>query len=135
MRIINDELLKSGRSPGRCELCRKHCRERCYHHVIARGMGGAKRLDIPLNLLCLGMFPYCTCHTLIDCKEGYQRCLAILSKREKASTDAIERAIWFILRLPRDPSPEQIEERILADELARDVAELVTKTLRKAGKL
>lgn len=135
MRILNDDLLLEGRSPGKCELCRKHCRERAYHHVVARGLGSGRRLDLSINLLCLGMYPYCICHTLIDCKEGYQRCLAALSKREKASTDAIERAIWFILRLPRDASPEQIEERILSDELAVDVAELVTRSLRKAGKL
>ncbi len=62
--IIDDKLLSSMRSPGPCEICGTYCPRREVHHIFARGMSGAFRMDIPINLLSTGTFPYCSCHAL-----------------------------------------------------------------------
>ena len=94
MRIINEKLLDTMRGAGRCEYCNEPC-HREPHHLWAKGMGGAGRLDIAINLIGL-------CR---ECYQGFnagniQKCdlLAIVAKREGTFQGRIERQIYKLLR-------------------------------------
>lgn len=64
MRIVNDKLITSMRTPGKCRWCHKFVEMRCAHHLFARGHGGGRQIDIPANLIALGADPVrcCSCH-------------------------------------------------------------------------
>ncbi len=63
MKILNPELLESFRTPGRCEICDARCSLRCAHHIFPKGSGGARRKDVPINLIHVAMpFGGCSCH-------------------------------------------------------------------------
>src|ERR1700722_12838836 len=53
VKVINEPLLSSMRVPGLCESCRELCMRREPHHILTRGMGGASRMDVRINLVSL----------------------------------------------------------------------------------
>jgi|ERR1700683_1558418 len=62
MRIIDKAALATPRSPT-CQNCGCYCRKPTErHHIIARGMAGGSRMDIPQNLIDLGGWSDCDCH-------------------------------------------------------------------------
>ncbi len=102
--IIRDEkLLDLFRGPGACELCGKGCMKREPHHVIAKGMGGGRRLDIRINIVGVGSSPgmECQCHNNADTAAEKARCLRVIAEREMTTVEAIERATAFILDLDK----------------------------------
>jgi hypothetical protein len=137
MKIECEATLDLFRGLGMCEWCGKQCRRREPCHLVAKGQGGGRRLDVTWNLLAMGstLDFECPCHTKSH-QEGdpsYEQMLSVISRREGHSSDAIERAIWFILRLNKDLSVYRVEEAL--KELTRDPRMLAERELRKAGKL
>ncbi len=137
MKIEDDDLLKRFALPGKCENCGKFCKRREGAHLVAKGMGGGRRVDVPFNLLSFGssLLMLCPCHTASH-QEGnpsYAKMLDMIAKREGEDSDDIERAIWFILRTPKDLSACRIEESM--KELPVGARSLVRRELVKAGKL
>lgn len=62
MKIIDKAALSTPRSPF-CEYCLRSCRNPTErHHIVARGLGGGSRMDIPENLIDLGECWDCGCH-------------------------------------------------------------------------
>lgn len=104
MIIVNNKLLQSGHGAGRCEICGKWCRWREFHHIQPRGMGGGKRLDIPINLICVGSTQnwQCPCHGRCERKEITQdQCWAIVAKREGCTVEQIKDEIARVNRLDK----------------------------------
>lgn len=105
MKILNEKLLEEFRAPGRCEWCGKRCRVREPHHIYARGMGGAGRLDVRINLVALGstLAFECTCHTDHHAGERPLRdeLLAVASAREGVLQRDAEAVIHYLVRLSR----------------------------------
>jgi hypothetical protein len=102
--IVDEELLRMFRAPGRCELCGNWCDVREPHHVFARGLGGGARLDIPENLLALGSTPgwQCRCHRL--CEDGFiprHAQLCVVALREGMEVEEVEAEIHRVRRLPK----------------------------------
>ena len=62
MKVIDKAALATPRS-ALCEYCGRYCRKPTErHHIICRGMGGGKRMDVPENLIDLGGPWDCECH-------------------------------------------------------------------------
>ena len=53
MRIVDPAARAACRAIGFCEVCGKS--EGPFHaaHLLARGMGAGKQMDVPINLICL----------------------------------------------------------------------------------
>jgi hypothetical protein len=95
MKIIDEELLTEFRTKRRCELCGRNggCQP---HHLFSKGMGGARRFDIRINLIAVCAW----CHVLVHTGEIERADLLLLvAKREKTTQDAIEREIYRLRRL------------------------------------
>jgi len=112
MKIINDRFLAEYRLRGACEICNKMCHVREPAHVIARGLGGGKRMDVPLNLLALGssIKMCCPCHTMqhqMNQPDDLEM-FAMAAKREGCTLtpDEVRDRMWLILRTPRTRDPE-----------------------------
>jgi len=92
--IINDKLLAEFRQKERCERCwsRNGIQP---HHLFSRGLGGAWRFDIRVNLIALCL----VCHTSVHngCIDR-EELLAIVAKREKTTPQAIQEQIWHLRR-------------------------------------
>ncbi len=56
---VNEPLLKTFRTPGKCAICSTWSPQREAHHVWTRATG---RLDVPINLVSLGGAWSCACH-------------------------------------------------------------------------
>ena len=135
MKIINESLLKEYRRAGECELCGKSCKKREPHHIVARGMGGGRRMDIRCNLMAVGSTRggECHCHSLIETPNRYLLCLEKAAARDGCTADQLQSVHTFILRLDKDSSKVRIvEELCKLPEVPRRIAE---KELREAGKL
>lgn len=99
MRVVNERLLATYRTPGPCEACGRWCERREAAHYYARGMGGAGRMDVKENLLALGPVFACACHQNAHAGNIPRRTLlAIIAKREKMTVEALEE---FLLALRR----------------------------------
>lgn len=135
MKIINDDLLREFRTPGRCECCNRHCKYREGHHLFARGAGGGSRLDVRINLLALGrteMFQ-CFCHS--DSHAGLKPTradmLEVVAERECTTPEDIELVIYLLKRLPKAARLEQVY-REYAD-LPTPTRQLAERVLVEAG--
>lgn len=134
MKIIDKELLRQYRTPGRCEFCKRYCRVREPHHLEATGMGGGKRLDIPCNLIALGssLGFQCTCHH--DLHVGHispEDMLAVVAVREGVMQDSILAVRWFLMRLPKDATDGEIE--YASSELTDEAKALLWRSLDSRG--
>ncbi len=91
----NEKLLDAFRKKQKCEKC---CRVvwGCHpHHILGRGMGGARRIDHPKNLVAL----CCQCHQAAHFgKISKAELLAIVAKREGCTPEQAEAAINQIRR-------------------------------------
>lgn len=133
MRIINPELLKAFHLPGPCELCGRMCKEREPHHVIAKGMGGGRRLDSVYNMVAVGRGHACPCHsTFADSIKGSTASWGAIARRQGCTPDEALAAMWFILyQLDKDDSPEKIDSKI-ESSLAVATRAIVIKELEAA---
>lgn len=111
MIIKNDALIASFRGAASCEYCRKPCRETCAHHCFTVRSG---RLDIPHNLIRLGMPFQCPCHDAFHKAAKIKRddFLAVVAKRERVTVEVIERVVYALRFLPRSPAGWQIREAV-----------------------
>jgi len=96
--------LDAFRGPGKCEWCGLWLPRRDPHHIIGRGTGGSKRLDIP-EALC-GVCPAFMGNSCHDRHGNDPRCrgrwLEIVAKREKfESGEALLAWLNMILALPK----------------------------------
>lgn len=104
----DDSVLDLFRTAGKCEKCKQPFLRREPHHIIACGLGGGHRMDIPINLVALGptlFFPLCPCHGKATRNEdGHKRhdFLLIVVKREKLDMNEYELEEW-LQRIERAP--------------------------------
>lgn len=88
MTIIDETVLQSFRDARQCEVCDKVGPVE-PHHILAKGMGGGKRLDVPYNLVACCR----ECHTGIHVGNGppLDYLLATAAKRE----------LYKLMRMPK----------------------------------
>lgn len=103
MRIINQPLIESFRTPGPCRWCHKDVRMLCAAHIFSKGAG---RVDLRCNLVQLGMDPLkdCSCHhdSHMGLKPTFEDLLAISAEDHKCRTEDIHQVVYFIRRLPKE---------------------------------
>ena len=96
------------RGPGRCELCppEGRCGEREPHHVIARGMGGADELNLPINLISLGCCWCCGHHRRYHAGQVDKwDVLEAVARREGLDPGFLESRLWKLVRAPKECDP------------------------------
>lgn len=135
MRIENEEARRLHRGPGKCEWCLKQCQTRECAHVYAKGLGGGHTLDIPINLVALGIGGWvgiaaeCNCHS--DHHAGREptrrQLLEIAAKREGVDPDDAEYVILMLKRLPKDPAPWDIAKEL--DQISGERLSLAMRIL------
>lgn len=112
MRIVDDALIASYRRHGRCEWCGRNVML-CAAHIFGKGAG---QVDIPCNLVSLGMDAVrdCSCHhdSHLTGWPGRDELLAIAAAREGVLQDDIEAVVMMARRLPRSPREDQIQREI-----------------------
>ena len=102
MKIVNDALTESMRQFGPC----RHCGRRvnlCGAHVFAKGHGAGRQIDIPCNLVSLGMPLTCNCHgSHHDGNEPtFEQLLAYSAADHDCLQGDIEALRDLILRMPK----------------------------------
>ncbi len=107
MIIENELLLAELRLPGRCCLCNRMCHVREPAHIIAKGMGSGRRLDVPLNLLSLGSTTRfeCECHRKLHDQRTHteEQLMLYAASREGAAMNGGEvfQLLWQIINNPK----------------------------------
>lgn len=130
MKVVNEFLMNAFRAAPNCEWCRRRIfhGKADAHHLFGRGFGGGHRLDVALNLLSLCRL----CHTEFhDGQIARSDLLAVVAAREKCLQPDLERALYFLIALPKDLSPERLEDKLVEIGLAARV--LVERSLEEAG--
>lgn len=108
MRIVDEKTLTRFRGRGFCDFCTSWCETREAAHLIARGMGSGKRLDVDENLLSLGAAFDCGCHTAShnNGKPTQQDLLACKADLLGCTVDDLEPALRGVLKYdPKDNGP------------------------------
>lgn len=123
MVIIDKDLLAFFRRQGRCEWTGKRGPVD-PNHIVPRGVGSGKRLDIRLNLIAMNR----AAHDEYHAGQILQAELVlIVCQREKC----LQRDWWSVMRwlrrLPKDPLPCQLEKAL--GELNRAARKMAEKTL------
>lgn len=100
VRIVNEVLLDAFRRRRRCEYCNRPTPEGCDpHHLFAKGMGGAWRLDVRINVIAL-------CRCCHDCFHLgnilREDLLAVVCSREGRLQDDVLEEIHRLRRLPKE---------------------------------
>lgn len=116
MRIEDEAVLREMRGPGCCEWCGAYGPHREAAHILASGLGGGHRLDIPLNLVSLGIGGWvgyaavCVCHN--DSHNGKrpttEDLLTISGKKVGATGEEVKAVLWMLKRLPKSPTAADI---------------------------
>ena len=111
MKIVDLLLLQEFRDKDRCEWCRKYTRTGLDpHHVYCRGLGGAFRLDIRINMVSLCRQCHVSAHT--SCEPCQADLLAVIAKRESMTVDAVEREIFRLKSLTKEGKhPNELRRR------------------------
>jgi len=127
---IDKKLLRSLHAPGRCENCKTVCKSLDPHHIWGRGHGGGCRLDIMLNLVCLGTAFDCDCHAKAQA-HIIPVCdmTGIVAKREHEDPDDVTAVIWFLQSLPRGLSDKRQHDLMVSWPLAHSAVVLCVRTL------
>lgn len=104
LKIVNDKLTATYRTPGKCRYCGKSVRLRCAAHVWAKGHGGGRQIDIHCNLVHLGMDAIfdCPCHVQNHAghRPLHEDLLACAAADNNALQSEISALIMLIRRLP-----------------------------------
>lgn len=95
MIIADEKLLATYRGPGFCEHCRRMTPRRQPHHIFCRGMGGAHRLDVAINLIALCPDCHARFHNGRILRATF---LAIVAQREGRLQDEMEAELWRLRR-------------------------------------
>lgn len=104
----DEELLAELRRPGPCWWCGHMFSRRDPHHVEPKGIGGGKRLDVPLNLFPMGPSGPggCLCHQLAqENKITRESIEAVLASRLGLLQGQIRAAVHRLLRAPKGCKP------------------------------
>ena len=87
MKIINEALLNDFRRAPCCEVCfRKNRSGLQPHHYRAKGIGGAWRMDVRINLIALCLFCHRKAH---DGNVSRKRILEIIAAREGRTPEEV----------------------------------------------
>lgn len=106
MRVVNEDVLNRFRGRGPCGYCRRPCRQLQPHHVMARGIGSASRLDLPLNLIPLCAFPEGNCHETAHLGRIPRHDLfAIIAAREVMTPELLRDQLFRLQRAPSECRP------------------------------
>jgi hypothetical protein len=85
--IIDEKLLDEFRRTLRCGWCQRPQIHGCHpHHLLGRGMGGCRRLDVRINLIALCVEDHAAVHAG---RIEMSALLMIVAKREKRLQDDI----------------------------------------------
>jgi hypothetical protein len=107
VKIINDALLASYRTSGPCRWCGRHVRMRCAAHIFSRGAG---RVDIPSNLVALGMDALrdCDCHHRSHQGERpiFEDLLAVSAADNDCLQGSISDLVYLVRRLDKSTTKE-----------------------------
>jgi hypothetical protein len=102
MKVVNPSLIASYRTPGPCRYCGKVVRMRCAAHIFSRGAG---QVDIPCNLVSLGMDAVtdCDCHARSHGgnEPTTDELLAVSAADHGCLQGDIEELVWLIRRLDK----------------------------------
>ena len=105
MKIVNTDLTQSMNRPGRCRWCGSSVTRLCGHHLYAKGHGGGRQIDIPCNLISLGMTPFdCWCHQRhhnSGADPSFEDLLAVSAADHDCLQGDIEDLVRLIQRMPR----------------------------------
>jgi hypothetical protein len=114
--VKNPALMKAFSGPGLCSWCGKAVSSRDPHHVVARGIGGGKRLDVSVNIvsLCTTFSGGGNCHHMAHNGREITKSdlLAVIAAREECLQDEIEVVVWLLLRLPKDATDERVKREL-----------------------
>lgn len=121
MRVINESLLAEFRIVG-CEHCKKPLPTEAAH-LWARGMGGAGRLDVRINLLGLCR----QCHQSSHDRPCHADMLLLVAVREDVGQWDIEEVIHLLRRLPKRPGEAEIAAQLR--EMGLGARKLARRTL------
>lgn len=111
MKIVNKPLLASYRRPGKCRWCGRSVAMLCGAHVFAKGHGAGREIDIPANLVRLGMDALrdCDCHKRHH--DGHEPThhdlLALAAADNDCLQGDIESLVYLIRRLPKETTAER----------------------------
>jgi len=134
MRIENPKLLKTFRTPGRCENCGRFCQVREPAHLWAKGFGGGGWIDLRINLISLGSsrHSFCACHSISHNDGGVLNAtfLGLIAWRERTTEDSIIEVMHLCRRLVK---PTQMELHKAVGELAESPRLLAVKEFTEAG--
>lgn len=98
MKVENEEYLDTVRAQTRCECCGRSVPGCEPHHVLAKGMGGGGRMDIPPNVIGLCHL----CHQLHhDGNLSRETFLIIIGKRLKMEPADVLQECYRVRRLPK----------------------------------
>lgn len=128
MIIVNEATLQLFREAKCCELCGKPTPGGAdVHHLIAKGSGGGRRMDVAINLIALDR----SCHQNLHAGAVAADLRRIVAKREGVKRDDIQTVLWLLQRLPKDATTTTIEKEMKNfNETERALA---IKTLKEAG--
>lgn len=140
MRIEDEAVLREMRGPGRCEWCGAYGPHREAAHILARGLGSGSRLDIPLNLVSLGIGGWvgyaavCVCHN--DSHNGKrpttEDLLTISGKKVGATWQEVRAVLWMLKRIPKSPTAAEILREM--EVLSEPEKVLAMRTIDRAQK-
>ena len=122
MKLSCQKVLGSFNHSKRCEWCGKVLPLQ-RHHYIARGMGGGRQLDVCINIVLL-----CAEHHAEAHNGGMRRQIAlVLAIRFETSVEAIDEAIYTILRLPKSDKIPRNRDMIGVSTEAKRLVRLAVK--------
>ncbi len=103
MKHKDEEALKKFRGVGCCEWCKEPFLNRQAAHVFAKAMGGANRLDVPMNLVSL--CGWCHVQSHAGHEPTQDDLLAVVAAREKMLQPDVERRLRLMMRAPKECHP------------------------------
>lgn len=134
MNVPDPDTLASFRRGGRCELCGQPCMMLCGAHIWSKGAG---RVDLPFNLVAVGMNPLvdCDCHVQSHCGIliPRERFLVVAAARERTTPRAITAVVHMLRRLPKNPRQAEIGYEL--NELEGESRRLAEKAIARCKEL
>ncbi len=100
MKYTEKWALEEARGRARCEVCLRLCDRLEAHHVVAKGHGGGKTLNLPMNLLGVHRHP---CHEGIQGRE--EEGCRLVGMRTGLDAAFVRERLWQLLRAPRGCQP------------------------------
>ncbi len=107
MRYLPKEHLPQYRGRGPCWHCGYACHSLEAAHVMARGMGAGKTLNLPINLCALGGPWDCACH--VESHNGgrphEEDLITAVARRMVLDAAFVRERLWRLIRAPKRCHP------------------------------